>query len=294
MRLSTRLTRRVAASLITSFLGATIALLYPGRVEAAPVVHILIVAGQSNAVGYGANANQLPPNLYKAQRNISYQHNISGLAPTTDFIPLRWLDDTGSAAIFKKFNGPEVSLGDMISAALPGTQFVVVKVAYNGTNLAYDWDPQRAGSLFFTLTQTVAAVQSQLTARGLSSVVDGMFWMQGESDATNLDWANAYEANLTAFIAECRTAFNAPLMPFVLGRINLLPGLAYVETVRAAEVAVADADPLTEWVDTDALPLFIDNLHFTAAGEVTLGDDMASAYLQLIDANENRKTPVRR
>ena len=248
---------------------------------AATVAHLLIVAGQSNAVGYGANANQLPANLFKVQRDIPYQYNISGLPPTTDFTGLRWLPGTSGASVFPKFCGPEMSLARAIADAAPGTQFVVVKVAYNGTSLAYDWDPLRPGSLYFTLTQAVSDAQADLSARGMTSVVDGMFWMQGESDAISLDSANAYQANLTAFIADCRAAFNAPQMPFVLGRINQVAGWAYGPTVRAAEVAVADADPLADWVDTDALPLFVDNVHYTGTGEVTLGNEMATAYLAL-------------
>lgn len=284
MPLSDRLSHQSAAILCAVVAG--VAASSPSA--AATVAHLLIVAGQSNAVGYAANANQLPSSLYKAQRDIPYQHNISGLLPTTTFTALRWLNDTGFASVFPKFCGPELSLARTIADAFPDTQFVVVKVAYSGTSLAYDWDPMRAGSLYTTLTRTVSDVQADLTARGMTSVVDGMFWMQGESDATVLEWANAYQANLTAFIADCRAAFNAPQMPFVLGRINQVAGWTYGPTVRAAEVAVADADPLADWVNTDALPLFVDLVHYTGTGEVTLGDDMAASYLTMVAPRHRR------
>ena len=70
-------------------------------------------------------------------------------------------------------------------------------------------------------------------------------------------------------------------MPFVLGRINQVAGWTYGPTVRAAEVAVADADPLADWVDTHALPLLVGNVDYTGTGEVTLGNEMATADLAL-------------
>ncbi len=275
--------RSVAATAVSIILLAAA----PCLTHAAGQAHILIVAGQSNAVGYGADASLLPPILYNPQRDIPYQYNIGGLVPTTTFTYLRWLPTANGVSAYPKFFGPELSSGRVIARALPDTQFVMVKVAYNGTNLWYDWDPKRPGSLYSTLTQTVRDVEADIAAYGKSGVVDGMFWMQGESDAVSLDAATAYQANLTAFIAACRAAFAAPAMPFVIGRINgLIPlgSFPYREVVRAAEVAVADADPLTDWVDTDALQLWGDGLHFNAQGEAGLGQKMALSYLALRSA----------
>jgi Carbohydrate esterase, sialic acid-specific acetylesterase len=263
----------VAALLPLAFASAT--------TQAAPeLVHLLIVAGQSNAVGYGADASQLPARLFRPQRDILYRYEIGGIAPGNDFSSLHWLPGDGTT-IFPQFFGPELSLGRFVANVSPGLQIAVVKVAFSSTSLAFDWDPNRNGSLFDTLAAMVADVMADLAANGKAGKVDGVFWMQGEADANNQSWANAYQSNLAAFMAACRNTFAAPQMPFILGRINAANPNTYRDIVRAAQVAAADADPNADWVDTDALPLYTDHIHFTADGELRLGREMAVAFLRV-------------
>jgi hypothetical protein len=104
--------------------------------------------------------------------------------------------------------------------------------------------------------------------------------VQGESDANSTD-ANNYENNLSAFIADVRATYGDGL-PFVLSRLssgqtNL--NSTYLATIRSAQTTVADADPLTEWVDTDGFGLSGDNLHFDATGQQQLGNATAGALL---------------
>jgi hypothetical protein len=248
---------------------------------------VLIVAGQSNAVGYGANANTLPPVLYSPQRDVPYEYNIGGLPPVTDFVWLKWLNGGSGVSLYSKFCGPELSLGRGGADAFPDSQFLVVKVAVNGTSLCYDWDPNRSGSLYGVMTQAVRTAMAGVAARGGTSVVAGYFWMQGESDAASPDCANAYNANLTAFITRVRSEFGQPALPFVLGRISSripIESFPYRQIVQDAQAAVADADPFTEWVNTDALSLIFDSLHFDTQGEVRLGGLFARAYVNLVAA----------
>ena len=103
--------------------------------------------------------------------------------------------------------------------------------------------------------------------------------MQGESDSTDATLASDYETNLTNFINQARTDFG--FTKFVLGRIhNTLPSGTYTEkaTVRAAQDAVAAADSNVEIINTDTYGLKVDNIHFNASGQQSLGSAFASEF----------------
>ncbi len=78
-------------------------------------------------------------------------------------------------------------------------------------------------------------------------------------------------------------------MNFVIGRLSdhLMGNPGWV-TVRKAQVAVANADPRGEWVDTDDLndrkqgDKVIHDLHYTAEGYKLLGQRFAEQAVRLI------------
>ena len=79
---------------------------------------------------------------------------------------------------------------------------------------------------------------------GTSLDLQGMMWMQGESDASAA-YATSYQTNLTTFITDIRATYGADL-PFVIGRLssgqtNL--NSTYLNQIRNAQDAVASADP---------------------------------------------------
>jgi cysteine-rich repeat protein len=121
---------------------------------------------------------------------------------------------------------------------------------------------------------------------GQAGEVSAFFWMQGEADAGSAEWAAAYEANLTQFVAQVQADFSAPHLPFVRGRLNVhidmgVAARPFLDTVRAAQEAVAATLPRTVMVDTDDLALNGDLVQFSAAGQMGLGQRFADAFLAL-------------
>lgn len=119
---------------------------------------------------------------------------------------------------------------------------------------------------------------------GATIVLQGMIWMQGESDAVNGRSAS-YEANLTTFIKDVRLTYGADL-PFVVGQLSAAQtgtGVAtYREQVRTAQANVANADARTTLVDTDTYSLKPDALHFDTAGQQALGYGFATSMQSLL------------
>jgi cysteine-rich repeat protein len=272
-------------------------LMRAAMVTADPVM-VFILAGQSNAVGYGSEASLLPPPLDMPQTDVRFWFDEGPFFALFDpslridsgdmLVALQYQSDP-SGLTFATTNdgfGSEIKLGRTLADAL-ALDVAIVKFAVSGSSLAVDWNPATAGSLYHQMRDDVAGALAALAAAGDSGQVAGVFWMQGEADAMTSDAAAAYETNLTSFIGQLRTDFASTGLPFVLGRINVNIDMSccfsfpYKDDVRTAQANVAGAVSRTVMVDTDDLPLIDDSIHFAAPGQLSLGERFANAYLAL-------------
>jgi hypothetical protein len=308
MSLSRGITALLAGALVSS-----------ASVASAAPIKLFVMAGQSNMVGFGDGA-ALPPELGN-QPDVWYDHynpdarNGGQYAGATSSI-FEALRPMGTNQRY----GPEVTFGRALADAFPGQTIAIVKMSQGGTNLFEHWgrglpadsDPTYAhkSQLYHALlgdldsssgTQELAYPDevtrldnaiARLEADGLDYELAGFLWMQGENEASG-SAAFDYEGLLTGFISDLREDLGAPSLPFVIGRIsdNLyasnggpIPagGDDQIDAVREAQVAVADADPEVEWVDTDDLDARPnDAWHFSSEAYQTLGQRMADAYIAL-------------
>jgi len=208
--------------------------------------------------------------------------------------------------------GPELSLGRTLADAL-SEDIVIVKVANSGKRLAQgsgeDWNSASTGEAYDDLIANVLAAQANLMAAGETPRIAGLFWMQGESDGSSgsrtgaavppqPETADAYEANLTNFIASVRTDLSVPEMPFFVGKLNLGDDPAFplpesdfnnrfgegdfTPVIQAAQEAVADADPNSYLIETDQFGHIGDFVHFDQPGQIGLGEAFAASYLATI------------
>lgn len=149
---------------------------------------------------------------------------------------------------------------------------------------------QYAGKLYERLLETVTHGLAALKSEGYEPRIVGYLWMQGEADIEREYWYNAYEHNLTLFINDLRAAVaeiaqdeEAGAMPFVIGKIaydfaNRWAATG-VDTVRAAEDAVAAKVPNVYTVETDDLHIGggngSDDYHFNPKDMYELGQRFA-------------------
>jgi hypothetical protein len=118
-------------------------------------------------------------------------------------------------------------------------------------------------------------------------------WMQGERDAKE-NLSAAYPDAMRQLIANLRRDLDQPAMNFVIGRISdyRKDGDKSWTAVRAAQVAVAEADPHGAWADCDDLNdkeqkgVKRDDLHYTKDGYVLLGQRYARQAKALIDGKK--------
>ena len=229
---------------------------------------IYLIGGQSNGDGRGSISALSPEMSAKIGIPTYHRDGWKHLQPGLDHMS-------------DQMHGVEISFGREMAELLPGENVAVIKYAYSSTDLANDWNPE-TGSHYETFMNTIEAALAALPEEYVPEI-EGMLWIQGESDSTDLAEANAYETNLNDFIATLRTELDSPDMAFVMSELADIPRWTYGDTVRAAEAAVAAGDSLTSLVAVDDLPFNTDGYHYSSAGLITLGERMAQEMVALTE-----------
>ncbi|MDB5449697.1 MAG: hypothetical protein JWQ52_825 [Phenylobacterium sp.] len=232
--------------------------------------YVVVVAGQSNALGYRVAAADLPPALRRPTPKVK----IWDGARFVTMVPGR---NTGSPKNPGSC-GPEAGFAYGWRLRHPNETLYIVKYARGSTPLAVgpgpDWDPQ-SHELFSATQAQIAGAKAALIRSGFSPHVEAVLWMQGEADAADARKAAAYRANLVRLIGVIRAVWAEPASPVVIGLIPQSPPFA--RQVRQAQTAVVAADPRILSVDASKFPYQADRLHLTAEGQARLGAGMWTA-----------------
>lgn len=119
------------------------------------------------------------------------------------------------------------------------------------------------------------------------SLPAGEIWIQGEADAGNSTQAANYQTNFQTYAAAVRAHLGLPNFPFFMVKLN--PNLSaaaapFLSTVRAAQVAIAAADPNVILVDLDDYPLFLTQIHYAANELMDGAERIAFAVMKKLTA----------
>jgi hypothetical protein len=269
-------------------LGSLLAILLVTASTHGVEIPVFVIAGQSNAVGSGTSYQTLSSTLKVTQPNVLYCGPQESAIQWTSLVPPTQVSQMAYPNDPQGGFGPELMAGKTISDALGGKLVGEVKYAVGGTNLYQQWNPDIAGSYYYSMRARVkdalAALPNQQA--GTTGKVAGFFWMQGESDANAARTTAQYEADLTDLIAHVRSDFADPKLPFVFGRITTI--WANAENIRQAQANVAAKIPFTYMVDTDAfgrLP-YPEDGHYDNQGMLDLGTAFGNAYLKVATVPE--------
>jgi len=235
--------------------------------------------GQSNAEGRakladlsGSDTARTTPNCFinlRGNRTVAALvkgTNQQTAAPSTDF-------------------GPELGIAWSHEDAANGRKLYISTHAIGSTYLAdtggTDWSLSEleTSNLFNAALRTMWAAEAQMLNSGIGPRFRGIFWMQGENDATSAVYGAAYQTNLSALITKFREQVGDSTVKFLIGRIrNVDTGydVVGVAAVRLAESTLGATSP-NAWFDTDDLPLAVDNVHYNAVGMKSLGQRVYSA-----------------
>ncbi|WP_434036688.1 sialate O-acetylesterase [Formosa sp. 4Alg 33] len=240
-------------------------------------VKVFILGGQSNMDGTG-KGEELPEEYLVAPKNSMIWDNKE-----KKWVTLR----TDSFSKRRKYKfGPEVAFTHLLAEKFPNYTIAIIKTSGGGTKLWKHWLPEQ--NMYKAFLRNINNGLADLDKQNIPYEVCGMLWMQGESDAETLEWANAYEDNLKVLYKDVRLQMDKPELPIVMGRISI--GLLretpwvfdYTEVVQAAQDRVAKADKHVRIINTDKLETLKDNTHFNSESNIWLGHKMGKLMIKEI------------
>jgi hypothetical protein len=242
----------------------------------------VIIAGQSNALGFG-NTGPAP---YTPTYRVQIWTDTDGDGQGDAWNCMNPGVNTGTPANPKVW-GPEVGEANRFLAARTGAYDIlwVVKVARGSTGLAQDpaqpdWSPASTGEMYATATATINAARHNLDGGPYAFTAwDRLDWMQGETDAQSAAKAAAYGVNVRDFITHARTDWSVE--DVVVARITDSTALPYSLDVRQAEWNLDNGDaPMADvhTFKTIGFGMQADGLHYDAAGQLALGQGFFDAW----------------
>jgi hypothetical protein len=236
---------------------------------ASAITRVYLLGGQSNMAGLGGWDKPIYAPYNTPQTDVKFW---------SDRTASQWVNLQSGYGNYGSTNfGPEVSFGYAVNNKYPDDDIYLIKYGVSGTTLAVDWNPNGTGAKYNTFKTIVNAALSNLSKAGITYTIEGMLWMQGESDAQNSTYAANYKKNLTNLISVVRSNFSAPDMEFVIGRITTYYGTTANNTlVRSAQDAVADEVSNVSCFGTDDLSWAYGG-HYGTDGQIELGIRFAEA-----------------
>lgn len=181
--------------------------------------------------------------------------------------------------------GPEFSLAKVLLEQSRGNVYLA-KFAMGSTNLHTDWRPD--GEYF---QKFVEFTKGAITSAGQDLVVDGIFWLQGESDSTgNAAQVNTYEENFVRFCTDLRRSLKLDRLPVVASQVDFVSGpeakgkrpkkLSRINDAIKAACEKEEMQPAKCHVLNAQLDLYEDG-HLNSASLLQIGFGMGDAYREL-------------
>lgn len=251
---------------------------------------IILIGGQSNAAGTTYDA-YLKQNV-SAEKYTEYENGYdnvyinyftSGSNESRAFV--KCAARQGEAGVCF---GPELGIADKLHELYPDETFFIVKWAWGGSNLYDQWrapsSEGKTGAYYQAFVSYVKTSVEYLVSKNYDVEIEGMCWMQGESDACWTESALNYGQNLTDLIGDIRKRFATYAaedgIAFVDAYIAAPPApWTYYEIVNQAKQNVADSSPMNVAIDTISEGLIVsrepvggpDLAHYDSLSELKLG-----------------------
>ena len=263
---------------------------------------VILLGGQSNASGC-ARDEYLEKNV-SAQKYEEYKNGYdnvyinyfsSGMNLSEGFVKCATLQGEAGG-----FFGPELGLAEKLNEMYPDELFFIIKYAWGGTNLYEQWlSPSsigKTGKMYKQFERFTQISLDYLVSKNYDVKIEGMCWMQGESDSFSTVNATNYQQNLTNFMKDVRDKFDGYAsddgIAFIDAEIADNPVFwVYCDLVNASKRAVSDSSDMNVLIDTNAEGLICteepeeqpDIPHYDSMSEIKLGHLFAEEVAKFFD-----------
>lgn len=279
--------------------------------------NVMILAGQSNAVGVG-HVKHLPDHFSPEKirefeagyplvriRYLSHDKKSDGFVPT----------GLGCTELAKNTFGPELGMAEWLAEAYPGQEFFIVKCAVGSTSLWRDWLSPSGGEAYdptaraLSPEQAVYAVDhglpmptgwcyneliallreslAELEEQGYTPVIRGFCWMQGEADACAAETMAPYGERYDGLRRDLLAAFPETMADCVFADGGISTVWPFYREMNACKEAYAATHGGCVFIDTVAAGLTtdrepagaVDHYHYDSDATVKLGRLFAEAVM---------------
>ena len=251
---------------------------------------VILLAGQSNASGCSRD-DYLQKNVSE-EKYLEYQNGYDNVYinyfASQNNISEEFVKCSTCQGEVGGFFGPELGVAEKLNQMFPNQMFFIIKYAWAATDLFNLWlspsSDGKTGDLYNDFVIYVNASMNYLISKNYDVEIEGMFWMQGESDSFSVENATNYQTHLNNFITDLRKQFSHYAaddgIAFVDAYIADNPMYwVYCDLVNQSKKAVAELSPLNVVIDTNAENLTCSNepedtpdmAHYDSLSEIKLG-----------------------
>ncbi len=260
---------------------------------------VIILAGQSNASGCSIDEyleKNVSADKYSEYSNgydnVYINYYSSGNNLSNGFVKA----STGQGETQAHF-GPELGIAEKLHEMYPDEMFFIIKFAWGGTNLFSQWlspsSKGETGNLYSNFVRYVRQNMEYLLSKDYDVKIEGMCWMQGESDSFFVETATNYESNLNNFITDMRKDLIKYSPNDTIGFVDAFIAAnpvywVYCDLVNQSKQAVADSSEQNVVIDTNAYGLHCDQepeaspdkAHYDSLSQIKLGNLFAEQVAQ--------------
>ena len=174
---------------------------------------VVLLGGQSNASGCSRD-DYLRKNVSEEQyaeyeagyENVYINYFSSGTNRSDGFVRAGACQGEAGG-----YFGPELGMAEKLSELYPDETVFIIKWAWGGTNLFEQWlspsSTGKTGDLYKEFVRFVECSMEYLVSKNYDVKIEGMCWMQGESDSFSTQHAKGYEEHLNNLIKDIRNRF---------------------------------------------------------------------------------------
>ena len=259
------------------------------------IAHVAFLYGQSNADGCS----------YDSYLKINDETKFNEYAAGYENVLINFYNDGGANSsnyAFRKASlqcgcatftfGPEIGMAEVMSKTYKDEQSFIIKWTWGGTALRNQWldGSRNRGDLYNSAMDFSLKCLAYLEGIGYVLKLDGICWMQGESDAWETDW-NLYYKDTQAFVSYLRYDLQSysDSIKFIDAGINQEDGCPWPnpKSINKAKQEFAKDAEINIYVDTPALGLTTlhepaenpDTAHYDSMSMVKLGQAFGNALV---------------
>lgn len=260
------------------------------------VADLILVAGQSNAVGFDAKTEDLPENAVdkdvlfwwkcgdppadKFDSSSNQQWTFLQAQPKGSPKMVKGQRQYGNFQYAQGGFGPEMGMARLLRKMQPERDLAFVKVAYSGTAIS-EWERNETPdqTCYEALVMETKMAIEKANAMGIKLNVRALVWVQGESDA-NEKGVKVYEDKLGRMIENLKEDLEAPDLVALVGVNTRFGGgkNSFMHGIIKAQMKLAEGSKAIVYVDSAGCAV-ANNAHFDSAGTLELGERFAKQLI---------------